>query len=112
MKKQWWRTYEKNNNFENDEVENKFIDEIDLLKITIAFLAASNSFISFINDEKKREDESEKLKQYLVILIRITILSFSINYKWPLIMCATISIIISISTRIYNKLSIEKEDIL
>jgi hypothetical protein len=74
------------------------MDSIDLLKIIIALVSAESSsiYINAVTDKDDRDLESDIANRSMVLLIRTIILLFSIKYKWPLEMCATISLIISI----------------
>ena len=88
----------------NDSINHKFLDEEELLKIVIAFIAAGYNFFTCIEkDYQGKQKEREFIKQDIVILIRIIILYNSIKHKYPLAMCATISVIISLTQTLMLK---------
>lgn len=67
------------------------MDKIDELKILIMILACSPSILSFLSENNQKDVN----KLYILLLIRIIIVYFSITYNWPIIMCTSINITIT-----------------
>ena len=82
--------------------------EVDELKIIIALVGSIISF-NFLTRNTKNLDEKEKEKFYLICLIRVIIVLFSIKDNWPIERCMTINLIITILTiSATNAVSISK----
>jgi len=73
---------------------------IDLLKILILIFSA---FPSNILPMLEEDEDNKKFIQFFIIFIRVIIVYLSIEYNWDLIMCASISIIISVFSKVLPK---------
>ena len=69
------------------------MSEVDRLK-TIIFLVAS--IASFLILSSKRDLFVEEFSLYFVTLIRIILIINSIRSQWPLLMCTTINVPITV----------------
>jgi hypothetical protein len=69
--------------------------QINQLKIIVAVLSASTSYICLIRKGKQFDNESN-LKFYIATIIRYRVLHDSIEDNWPIELCTTINLIITI----------------
>ena len=85
------------------------MDENDRLKIIIAFIAHITAVLfidAVLPNRTEAELELDQIRRVIALIIRAIILLYSIDNKWDLSICITISIFITIWV-IVLRLSIE-----
>ena len=76
------------------------MEQINQLKVIIALLGASSNY-NLLQKEREKLTEEEFGKFVTVCLIRVILVSYSIKNDWPIEMCATTNLIITVLSRHY-----------